>query len=96
MTPLRHLDRQTAKLLILIIRVYQLTLSPWLGRSCRFSPTCSQYGIDALEDHGTLAGCWLTVRRLSRCHPWCEGGHDPVPQPHAYRQPNRDPNHGHP
>ena len=96
MTSFRYVDQKIAAFLALIIRGYQLTLSPWLGRACRFSPSCSQYGIDALKTHGTLAGCWLTARRLSRCHPWCEGGHDPVPQRCAHQQSDRGPNHGHP
>lgn len=77
---LRWIDDRVAAVLIMAVRGYQLTLSPWLGRGCRFSPSCSQYGIDALEHHGTLSGVWLTVKRLLRCHPWCEGGYDPVPQ----------------
>ena len=81
MNLLRRIDRMVAKGLAGCIRGYQLTLSPWIGRSCRFYPSCSQYGIDALGAHGTLAGCWLTARRLLRCHPWCAGGEDPVPPP---------------
>ena len=61
---LQWIDRNVAAGLVLLIRGYQLTLSPWLGRSCRFTPTCSQYGIDALKTHGTLSGVWLTGRRL--------------------------------
>ena len=76
---LKWIDGRIAAGLALLIRGYQLTLSPWLGRSCRFAPTCSQYGIDALKTHGTLSGVWLTGRRLLRCHPWCAGGVDPVP-----------------
>jgi putative membrane protein insertion efficiency factor len=85
---LRRMDQLLARSLCLLIRAYQLTLSPWLGRWCRFSPTCSQYGIDALQTHGTLAGCWLTVRRVIRCNPWCIGGYDPVPKHHPNRQPD--------
>jgi putative membrane protein insertion efficiency factor len=85
---LGYVDQCIAKSLSLMIRGYQLTLSPWLGRWCRFTPTCSQYGIDALATHGTLAGCWLIARRLSRCHPWCTGGYDPVPEPRPFRQPD--------
>jgi putative membrane protein insertion efficiency factor len=65
--------------LILLVRGYKLLLSPWLGSSCRFEPTCSSYSIDALERHGAAIGSYLTLRRLARCHPWCDGGHDPVP-----------------
>lgn len=69
------------QLLIALIKVYRLTLSPYLGQHCRFSPTCSCYGIEALERHGALRGTWLTLRRLGRCHPWSAGGYDPVPDP---------------
>ena len=66
-------------LLIVLIKGYRLLLSPWLGSSCRFEPTCSRYAIEALEGHGAAAGSYLTLRRVARCQPWCEGGCDPVP-----------------
>ncbi|MES2653532.1 MAG: membrane protein insertion efficiency factor YidD [Bacteroidota bacterium] len=62
-----------------IIRLYQLLLSPLLGASCRFSPTCSQYGIEAIKKHGPFKGGWLTLKRIGSCHPWGRHGHDPVP-----------------
>jgi len=68
-----------AKLLIGLIRLYQLCLSPFVGSSCRFYPSCSHYGIEAIKKHGAIKGSYLTVLRLGRCHPWCDGGHDPVP-----------------
>lgn len=69
------------RLLIGAIRVYKLTLSPWLGRQCRFLPTCSEYGIEAIEKHGALRGAWLAARRIGRCRPGCDHGYDPVPPP---------------
>jgi putative membrane protein insertion efficiency factor len=63
----------------ILIRAYQLALSPLIGPCCRFYPSCSQYGIEAIESHGSLRGTWLTLKRISRCHPWHEGGFDPVP-----------------
>jgi putative membrane protein insertion efficiency factor len=69
------------KLLILLVKGYRLILSPWLGSSCRFTPTCSAYALEALENHGATKGSYLTLRRLGRCHPWCAGGHDAVPKP---------------
>jgi uncharacterized protein len=63
----------------ILIRAYQLALSPLIGPCCRFYPSCSQYGIEAIESHGSLRGAWLTLKRISRCHPWHEGGFDPVP-----------------
>ena len=65
--------------LIALVKGYRLFLSPWLGSSCRFTPTCSAYSLEALEKHGALAGSYLTISRLARCHPWCDGGNDPVP-----------------
>jgi putative membrane protein insertion efficiency factor len=62
-----------------IIRIYQLTLSPLLGPHCRFYPSCSCYARSAIERHGVLQGCWLSLKRLLRCHPFAEGGYDPVP-----------------
>lgn len=63
-----------------LIRLYQLTLSPWVGRECRYLPTCSAYGIEAIERHGPLKGGWLTLMRLLRCHPFGSSGYDPVPK----------------
>ena len=68
-----------AKILALPIKGYQLIFSPWVGRSCRFDPTCSAYALIALERHGALKGSWLTVRRILRCHPWGAHGVDDVP-----------------
>ena len=67
-------------ILIGLIRGYQMLLSPWVGRCCRFYPSCSQYWIDALRAHGAARGCWLGVLRLSKCHPFHPGGYDPVPR----------------
>ncbi|NIC42877.1 membrane protein insertion efficiency factor YidD [Aquabacterium sp. A08] len=67
------------RLLVLLVQGYRLLLSPWLGSSCRFAPSCSAYALDALNRHGALGGSYLTLRRLGRCHPWCAGGCDPVP-----------------
>ncbi len=66
-------------ILILSIRGYRLVVSPWLGSNCRFIPTCSQYAIEAIQQFGVLKGSWFMIKRLSRCHPCCEGGLDPVP-----------------
>ena len=73
----RHSPAQTAT--IAIIRAYQKVLSPFLGRNCRYYPTCSQYTLEAVEIHGAAHGSWLGIRRIGRCHPWHEGGLDPVP-----------------
>jgi uncharacterized protein len=67
------------KILIGLIKAYRYMLSPWWGRSCRFSPTCSEFAEGALERHGAARGTWLALRRVSRCHPWHAGGFDPVP-----------------
>jgi hypothetical protein len=62
-----------------VIRLYQLTLSPFIGRQCRFHPTCSHYAAEAIANFGVLRGSWLALRRLLRCHPFHPGGFDPVP-----------------
>ncbi len=64
---------------ILLIRFYQGAISPYLAPSCRYVPTCSQYGIEALRKYGPLRGGWLTIKRILSCHPWGGSGHDPVP-----------------
>ena len=74
-----------ARLLALPVRGYRLFLSPWLGQSCRFQPTCSAYALEALERHGGLRGSWLTARRLLRCRPGGGHGYDPVPEAVAER-----------
>jgi len=66
-------------LLIGLIKVYQALISPMLPNACRYHPTCSQYGIEAVKRYGFLKGGWLTIKRISRCHPWGGHGHDPVP-----------------
>ena len=67
------------QILIALIRVYQITLSPFFGQHCRFTPTCSHYAIESLQKHGAIVGFWLIIKRLSRCHPWHVGGFEPVP-----------------
>lgn len=64
---------------LLIIRAYQYLISPLTGTSCRFTPTCSQYGVEAIKKHGPFKGGWLTLKRLGKCHPWGKHGYDPVP-----------------
>lgn len=64
---------------IALIRVYQLVISPLLGPKCRFTPTCSHYAVEAFRKYGVFKGFWLSVRRISRCHPWGGHGYDPVP-----------------
>lgn len=68
-----------ARALIAAIRFYQKGISPLTPASCRFHPSCSQYGLEAVRRYGAARGSWLTVRRLARCHPFCKGGYDPVP-----------------
>jgi len=76
---LRALGRLPKLAAIGLIRVYQLVLSPMLGPRCRFYPSCSHYACACLRDQGLIRGSWLTLRRLSRCHPWHPGGYDPPP-----------------
>lgn len=67
------------RLLLGSIRAYQLALSPWLGRQCRYEPTCSVYAAEAIREHGAGRGLWLAAKRIGRCHPWGGAGYDPVP-----------------
>ena len=64
---------------IVPIKLYQILLSPLLGQSCRYHPTCSQYAVEAIEKYGPVKGIWLGIKRIARCHPWGGSGHDPVP-----------------
>lgn len=68
------------KILILLLRGYKTFISPLLGPHCRFYPTCSEYTLIAIEKHGVIRGLWLGIKRIFRCHPWHEGGLDPVPE----------------
>jgi putative membrane protein insertion efficiency factor len=72
--------RLPTHVLMALVRAYRYFLSPWLGSACRFEPTCSRYALEALDRHGAWTGSLLTTGRLLRCHPWCAGGHDPVPE----------------
>ncbi|WP_246120783.1 membrane protein insertion efficiency factor YidD [Chitinolyticbacter meiyuanensis] len=63
----------------MLVKLYQYTISPLLGPRCRYTPSCSHYAVEALAKYGALRGGWLTIRRLSRCHPWGGSGYDPVP-----------------
>lgn len=65
--------------LLWLLRAYRAVLSPWMGGQCRFEPSCSNYATACVERFGAARGAWLTVRRLSRCHPFCAGGYDPPP-----------------
>ncbi|MDE5636999.1 MAG: membrane protein insertion efficiency factor YidD [Alistipes sp.] len=77
---LRAVCKRAAALpLILLVQFYRACISPFTPPSCRFTPTCSQYALEALRKYGPLKGGWLTLRRLSRCHPWGGHGYDPVP-----------------
>lgn len=64
---------------IIVIRAYQLIISPWLPSSCRYTPTCSAYGLEAFKKHGPIKGLYLTIKRVGSCHPWGGSGYDPVP-----------------
>lgn len=67
-------------LLIGVVRFYQVAISPWFPAACRYTPTCSQYMIEAIQKHGAWRGMWLGLKRIGRCHPWGGHGYDPVPE----------------
>lgn len=79
MPPTSLLDKAAARLLSMPVLLYRASISPLLPPSCRFTPTCSAYALEALRRHGALKGTWLTLKRLARCHPWGGSGYDPVP-----------------
>ena len=66
--------------LIGLLKLYRVAISPWLGVNCRFQPTCSEYAIEAIREHGAVKGSWLAAQRIGRCHPWGGSGYDPVPR----------------
>jgi hypothetical protein len=70
-----------SRFLQFLIRAYQVTISPYLGDHCRFTPSCSAYAMEAIQKYGALRGGWLAIKRIARCHPFCDGGYDPVPEP---------------
>ena len=73
------------RLLLALIRAYRFVLSPWIGGSCRYWPTCSEYAHEAIELHGAVRGSWLVLGRIARCHPYGAGGVDPVPHTFQWR-----------
>ena len=81
------MTRWPSRALVLLVRAYQLFISPLLGPRCRFHPTCSHYTIEAVQTHGAIKGSWLALRRIVRCHPLHPGGYDPVP-PRGHRKGN--------
>ncbi len=85
----QKLRRLPTSVLMLLVKLYQLVISPMIGPRCRFYPTCSEYAIEALKTHGAIKGGWLTIKRLGRCHPMGTGGYDPVP---PCCQPKEQPN----
>lgn len=75
----KGISKGLAAVMIGLIRLYQMTLSPLIGRSCRYTPTCSNYGIEAIRKYGPFKGGWLTIKRILSCNPWGGSGYDPVP-----------------
>ena len=78
-TLFRYISKAIAAVMIGFIKLYQWTLSPLIGRSCRYTPSCSNYGIEAIRKHGPFKGGWLTLKRVLSCNPWGGSGYDPVP-----------------
>jgi len=76
---MQSLKKILIEVIILPIKFYQRMISPWLPASCRYTPTCSEYAIEAIRKYGVIKGGWLGLKRISRCHPWGGHGHDPVP-----------------
>ncbi len=78
-SPVKFLSKTLSLLPIGLVKVYQILISPYFPNSCRFTPTCSEYSIQAFNKYGIFKGLWLTINRLRRCHPWGGHGYDPVP-----------------
>ena len=76
---LKALGQLLAWPLLALVALYRYTISPFLGNNCRYQPTCSEYAIEALREHGAFRGTWLAAKRIARCHPWGGSGYDPVP-----------------
>ena len=77
------IKKEMRRILIALVRFYQIVISPYFAPSCRYTPTCSCYAIESIRCHGVFRGSWLAIYRIGRCHPWCEGGYDPVPSSKA-------------
>ena len=73
------MNKIVSVILISFIKIYKIVLSPFIGNACRFEPSCSQYGMEAINKHGAFKGSWLTTKRVCSCHPWGRHGYDPVP-----------------
>jgi putative membrane protein insertion efficiency factor len=78
------------QILIALIKLYRYAISPYLAPSCRYTPTCSSYAIEAVSRHGVFRGSWLAIKRIGRCHPWHEAGYDPVPKAHDAKLTRRE------
>jgi putative membrane protein insertion efficiency factor len=78
------------QILIALIKLYRYAISPYLAPSCRYTPTCSSYAIEAVQRFGVLRGSWMAIRRISRCHPWHEAGYDPVPENNDLTLPGKE------
>jgi putative membrane protein insertion efficiency factor len=76
---MRFINKFISAILLFLIRIYQVTLSPMLGKSCRYTPSCSKYTFEAIQKHGAIKGGWLGLKRILSCHPWGGSGYDPVP-----------------
>ena len=76
---LNAIGRVLAWPLLALVWLYRITISPWLGANCRYAPSCSEYALEALREHGAFRGSWLAAKRIGRCHPWGGSGYDPVP-----------------
>lgn len=82
---LAAINKAISFVLILLVKFYQYAISPFLPNSCRYTPTCSQYMIEAIKKYGFIKGGWLGLKRLSSCHPWGGHGHDPVPKRNLHK-----------
>ena len=82
------INKSLTMLLKLLITLYQIGISPFIGDRCRYFPSCSSYAIEAVESHGVVSGSFLAAKRICRCHPWATGGYDPVPEHPSFSKPD--------
>lgn len=87
---MEKIEQALRKVIKSLIRFYQIAISPWFPAKCRYHPTCSAYALEAINKHSLTKGCWLSLKRILKCHPFSKGGFDPVPDPQTKNLQNKE------